>query len=174
MKRIVFLVFIVIILHLQSCYTAGYQVVGGNYFKAYNNDKNYYFNALNNFGKEHPELMIDSIEARKQTTYIYFDKVQKEQIFDKANAYPLYPLVNWTGLHTWYIKSPCQNLIYELGVFNCHSKKPKYNNCVLSVYNVYHINSNKLITKKDKEYIVRFEAEILPLLKLHFKSEKDN
>lgn len=168
------LIYTLILISFQSCYTVGYQTIGGNYFVNYDKDTSYYYNALNNFAIAHPELMIDEFK--------FESLIEQENITSKNKLHPLYPLVGWANLHTWFIKSPNENLIYEIGLFNCGFDNTKHNSCTISLHSIYNYNNiNRIVydgyslslsgqegKALKKQLLHKFESEIVPLMKPYF------
>ena len=169
-------------LGLQSCYTAGWTTLGGNYFQNHSTDTLYYESGMNRFALAHPELMLDSAFVRKY--HKFQTPAKEEEAFSGKNLYPLYPYIIWPSLKTWFIKAPDGELIYHIGLFNCAFPNTDHNSCTFSMYGVYKITNDRIWTvdlkyddrklhKKQKEfYLNKFEAEVLPLMKPFFDTGK--
>jgi hypothetical protein len=134
-------------------------------------------------GNKYPYIKLDSSQVNKYFKNVYFSVPEKKYIFESGKLYPLYPLISCSiGVQkvkgycrpTWYLKSPNNDLIFELGLY--------YRGFLLA--NVYEINDDVILKnigryvlcdmprvqrkQLQKEYILRFETEILPLMKPYF------
>lgn len=175
--------FLLLALSLQSCYTtSGYHVVGGSYFTNYSKDTTYYEERMAKFGQDHPELMVDSAFVNKYFKDVpYFSLGEKEQAFQQGRLYPLFPIIDFWGLHTWHLRSPDGVQFYEVGLFFCGSRKTNNNLCNLSLQGVYtvdrgyvkgvYLNDDDKKKKKifNRNLQTKFEQELLGKIRPYFE-----
>ncbi len=166
------LVYAFIYIVLESCYTSGYQTIKGGYFPShgYNKDTIISYQLMIEMGEENPEIKFDSVEIIKYLEDAKFP-TGKDTLLRNPSSW--YPYVNWAGLHTWYIKSQKRDLVFALGLYAdgfalssvCTLKEGKREYC----FGDYELKSLQKQGKElRKEYITRFETEIIPLMKPYF------
>lgn len=179
MRKVIIPLVIFSVFH-YACYTAGYTAFGGWYFNGEFSNEADYKTRMNNFGIENPTLLIDSVLTKQYFKNIYLDETQRRQLEKPQQLYPAFPLVNWTGLNSWFLTHKGDSLIYELALFNCTDSKNKQ--CGIAIYNVYQLTSNGFanpliekkngISKQNRDAIIAsFEKNILPKLRPYFERQ---
>lgn len=127
------------------------------------------------FGQKNPGYMLDSSMVNKYFTKGYFGADDSAHVFYSGRLYPLFPVLNWARLHSYYIKAPKSNLVYVLGLYYdgfaisdiCFMDSA---NTRLDCFNEYRIQS----MGKDagiefrRKNMVHFNEHILPALKSYF------
>ncbi len=159
-----------------SCYTSGYTTV----FKVripnvYSLEVGYIIPIMEKFKNDHIELMIDSTFANNyfKNTDFYFSVTEEQQVFQRNKIHPLYPVINWTNLYSWYMFTPDKTTIYKIGLFSSGFAVSEFfiydslNTKLTSDYTFYDNQKKYKILRK--RYLEKFNEELLPLLKPYFR-----
>ena len=183
MKRVLFIGLLFSLPFLQSCSCFlgwGYSGIKGGYFRYTKaRDTVVYQQIMQQIGNRYPELLLrrddpvlDSL--KKYFTYIGVIKRLK----DTSILSPIYPVKDFFGLSSWYIKSTNKDLVYVIGLYAGEMALSDIyiikNNKVdkrVTAYNLCSLPSSER-RRLRKYYIKRFEEEIIPLMKPYFEEYK--
>jgi uncharacterized protein YnzC (UPF0291/DUF896 family) len=172
---------------LQSCncyqFAGGIGAIKDGYFSSRKSDRTIdYIRILDKIGEDHPNLKIDSLQVNNYFKESYFSLSEKKQIFDSGKPYPLHPLISCPfkdGVNCksiWYLMSPNNDLIFEIGLFyqgfsltHIHSVNDKFKTKSIGVYELCDMPRKERNILR-KEYVKRFEEEILPIMQPYFNA----
>lgn len=128
------------------------------------------------FGSKNPAYMLDSAIVNRYFTKGSFGAGDSISVFNSGKLYPLFPVLNWARLHSYYVKDPNTKLVYVLGLYYdgfaisdiCFIDSA---NTRLDCYNAYRIEhmgkeAGKAFRQKNVSY---FNEHILPVLKPYFQ-----